>query len=195
MGDKFPGLKCGDPSIDKLVLCERAGCLLELFVLNQQRESRAPTKRRAKRGPKWTCAAEPVKQLKRWCFDCYCTLPAALEALLGVVSISGLSPDTNLDASSASFTDDFLAAHHGQQPDWVVTSPPYKGALAFVKAALTVAKKGVALKLPLSFLEPCADRAGWLQANPPALCMMMSRARYQPAHERVGEFWGVWLKV
>ncbi|CAB1109658.1 unnamed protein product [Ectocarpus sp. CCAP 1310/34] len=77
-------------------------------------------------------------------------------------------------------------------PDWVVTSPPYKGALGFVKAALTVAKESVALKLPLSFLEPCADREGWLQANPPALCMMMSRARYQPAHVRVGEFWGVW---
>ncbi|CAB1101013.1 unnamed protein product [Ectocarpus sp. CCAP 1310/34] len=106
--------------------------------------------------------------------------------------VSALSPDTNLDASSASFTDDFLAAHHEQQPDWVVTRPPYNGALAFVKAALPVAKKGVALKLPLSFLEPCADRAGWLQANPPALCMMMSRARYQPAHVRVGEFWGVW---
>ncbi|CAB1101014.1 unnamed protein product [Ectocarpus sp. CCAP 1310/34] len=54
VGDKFPGLKCGDPSINKLILCKRAGCLLELFVLNQRRESRAPTKRRAKRGPKWT---------------------------------------------------------------------------------------------------------------------------------------------
>ncbi|CAB1103776.1 unnamed protein product [Ectocarpus sp. CCAP 1310/34] len=103
-----------------------------------------------------------------------------------------LSPDTNLDASSASFADDYLAAHNGQQPDWVVSSPPYEGALAFVKAALTVAKEGVALKLPLSFLEPCADRAVWLQANPPALCMMMSRARYQPALVRVGEFRGVW---
>ncbi|CAB1109640.1 unnamed protein product [Ectocarpus sp. CCAP 1310/34] len=45
-----------------------------------------------------------------------------------------LPPDTNLDASSASFTDDYLTAHNGQQPDWVVTSPTYKGALAFVKA-------------------------------------------------------------
>ncbi|CAB1103775.1 unnamed protein product [Ectocarpus sp. CCAP 1310/34] len=39
--------------------------------------------------PKWTCAPEPVKQLKRRCFDRYCTSPTALEALLGVVSISG----------------------------------------------------------------------------------------------------------
>lgn len=77
-----------------------------------------------------------------------------------------LSPGTSLDASLVSFADDFLAANTGKQPDWVVTSPPYKGALEFVKAALTVAKVGVALKLPLSFLEPCADRGGWLQLNP-----------------------------
>ncbi|CAB1106572.1 unnamed protein product [Ectocarpus sp. CCAP 1310/34] len=86
---KFPALKCGDPDTDKLVLCKRGGCLLELFVLNQQKESKAPSKRRARRGPKWTCAPEPAKQLKRGCIDRYCTSPPALEALLGVVSISG----------------------------------------------------------------------------------------------------------
>ncbi|CAB1109657.1 unnamed protein product [Ectocarpus sp. CCAP 1310/34] len=27
VADKFPALKCGDPDIDKLVLCKRGGCL------------------------------------------------------------------------------------------------------------------------------------------------------------------------
>ncbi|CAB1112102.1 unnamed protein product [Ectocarpus sp. CCAP 1310/34] len=60
VADKFPALKCGDPDIDKLVRCKHGGCLLELFVLNQQKESRAPNKHRAMRGPKWTCAPEAV---------------------------------------------------------------------------------------------------------------------------------------
>lgn len=104
-----------------------------------------------------------------------------------------LSPGTNLDASLLSFPDDFLKANPGKQPDWVVTSPPYKGAVGFVKAALAVATKGVALKLPLSFLEPCADRGGWLVDNPPAVCVFLRRAKYTNAHHViVGEFWGVW---
>ncbi|CAB1097545.1 unnamed protein product [Ectocarpus sp. CCAP 1310/34] len=52
VAEKFPALKCGDPDIDKLVLCKRGGCLLELVVMNQLKESRAPSKRPAKRGPK-----------------------------------------------------------------------------------------------------------------------------------------------
>lgn len=76
-----------------------------------------------------------------------------------------------------------------------MTSPPYKGAFNFVKAALSVAEKGVALKLPLSFLEPCEDRGAWLSANPPALCVFLRRAKYTPAKVMVGEFWGVWYNT
>lgn len=105
------------------------------------------------------------------------------------------APDTHLDASAATFCADFLADGVQQRPDWVVTSPPYKGALKFVKAARAVAKKGVALKLSLSFLEPCADRGEWLSANPPALCVFLRRARYTPTPVPVGEFWGVWYNT
>ncbi|CAN0423836.1 unnamed protein product, partial [Pylaiella littoralis] len=45
---------------------------------------------------------------------------------------SRFSPDTNLDVTSVSFSGDFLKAL-GKQPDWVVTSPPYKNALTCVK--------------------------------------------------------------
>ncbi|CAM9759056.1 unnamed protein product [Pylaiella littoralis] len=80
------------------------------------------------------------------------------------------------------------------QPDWVVTSPPYRGAINFVKSALGVARYGVALKLPLSFLEPCADRGIWLKENPPSVCVVLRRVTHTPAHVIVGESWGVWYK-
>lgn len=76
----------------------------------------------------------------------------------------------------------------------IVTSPPYKGAIKFVKAALEVAKHGVALKLPLSFMEPCGDRATWLKENSPSVCVFLRRSTYTPALVIVGEFWGVWYK-
>lgn len=101
-------------------------------------------------------------------------------------------PDTNLDASAVSFADNFVSIH-ARKPDWVLTSPPYSGAISFVKTALSVAKKGVAMKLPLSFLEPCADRGDWLKAHPPAVCVFLRRVRHTPAAQvMVGEFWGVW---
>ncbi|CAN0206090.1 unnamed protein product [Pylaiella littoralis] len=94
-------------------------------------------------------------------------------------------------SSLASFPDDVVNATDGKQPDWVLTSPTYKNALVFVKAAMSVAKKSVALKLPLTFLEPCADRGGWLQANPPS-CVFLRRDRHAPDHRvMVDEFWGV----
>ncbi|CAN0115810.1 unnamed protein product [Ectocarpus sp. 6 AP-2014] len=81
-----------------------------------------------------------------------------------------------------------------RRPDWVVTSPPYKGAIKYVKAAMAVAEKGVALKLPLPFMEPCGDRGVWLKKNPPSACIFLRRATYTPAHIMMGEFWGVWRK-
>ncbi|CAM9222104.1 unnamed protein product [Ectocarpus sp. 8 AP-2014] len=83
---------------------------------------------------------------------------------------SGRPADTNLDASLESFPEDFLAAYSGNRPEWVVTSPPYSRALTFVKADMSLATKGVAFHMPISFLEPCADRGGWLQTNP-RLCV------------------------
>ncbi|CAN0429912.1 unnamed protein product [Pylaiella littoralis] len=156
---------------------------------SKERERRI-TKRKPRHSRVWSAAPEPVRHLKRQDLDRYCTSPKAVGALLGAVSITGcvldmcggpgdavatrlrgtcevitndvnsrFSPDTNLDVTSVSFSDDFLKAL-GKQPDWVVTSPPYKNALTCVKAALSVANIGVALKLPLSFLEPCHDRGG-----------------------------------
>ncbi|CAN0217552.1 unnamed protein product [Ectocarpus sp. 6 AP-2014] len=101
--------------------------------------------------------------------------------------------DTNLDASLELFPEDFLAAYSGKRPEWVVTSPPYSRALTFVKAAMSLATKGVAFKMPIFFLEPCADRGGWLQTNPPSVCVFLCRAKYTRANNaKTGDFWGVW---
>ncbi|CAN0552630.1 unnamed protein product, partial [Ectocarpus sp. 12 AP-2014] len=106
---------------------------------------------------------------------------------------SGRPADTNLDASLESFLEDFLEAYSGKRPEWVVTSPPYSRALTFVKAAMSLATKGVAFKMPISFLELCADRGGWLQTNPPSVCVFLRRAIYTRANNaKMGEFRGVW---
>ncbi|CAM9743371.1 unnamed protein product [Ectocarpus sp. 12 AP-2014] len=54
---------------------------------------------------------------------------------------------------------------------------------------MSLATKGVAVKLPLSFLEPCADRGGWLQTNAPSACVFLRRAKYTRVNKlKMGEF-------
>lgn len=110
-------------------------------------------------GPKWAKFPHPrVASWERGTICVACILGAVHRAnnlnVLLLVLHARLSPDTSLDASLTTFPEDFLLANPGKQPDWALTSPSYKGALAFVKAALSVAKEGMALKLPISFLEP-----------------------------------------
>ncbi|CAB1114184.1 unnamed protein product [Ectocarpus sp. CCAP 1310/34] len=139
-------------------------------------------RRRATAGP-----GAPLLNLSRTTrrrLDRYCTSPAAVDALRAAVAITGCVLDmcggpedavaqgfggtcTNLDASLVYFPDEFIKDNPGKKPDWVVTSPPYKGSVGFVHAALAVATKGVALKLSLYSWNPV------------------------PTGE-VGEFWGVW---
>ncbi|CAM9721551.1 unnamed protein product, partial [Pylaiella littoralis] len=127
-------------------------------------------------------------------FDRYCTSPSAVDALVAEVSIEGVVLDMcggRMDAVALrlglsctvvtndvrnSFPREYL--EKAGQPDWVVTSPPYRGAINFVKSALGVARYGVALKLPLSFLEPCADRGIWLKENPPSVCVVLRRVTH-----------------
>lgn len=128
-------------------------------------------------------------------FSCYVLLLESTDLPIADRSVlARRGVDTNLDASAPTFPQEYLASG-AQQPDWVVTSPPYKGAINFVKGAMEVARYGVALKLPLSFMEPCGDRGVWLQRNPPSICVFLRRVRYTPAHVMVGEFWGVWYKA
>lgn len=60
--------------------------------------------------------------------------------------------------------------------DWICTNPPYaQFASPIIKNAYQKARVGVAAFLLTSFLEPCDDRADFLQQHPPSLVIIMPR--------------------
>ncbi|HYW21196.1 MAG TPA: hypothetical protein VE956_18235 [Nodularia sp. (in: cyanobacteria)] len=60
--------------------------------------------------------------------------------------------------------------------DWICTNPPYaEFAAPIIKNAYQKARIGVAAFLLTSFLEPCDDRADFLQQHPPSLVLIMPR--------------------
>ncbi|MBD0388624.1 MAG: hypothetical protein ICV54_19505 [Nostoc sp. C3-bin3] len=60
--------------------------------------------------------------------------------------------------------------------DWICTNPPYSDfAAPIIKNAYQKARIGVAAFLLTSFLEPCDDRADFLQQHPPSLVLIMPR--------------------
>lgn len=77
---------------DPLLLCKRTGCMLKLFGQreNRKRKSHAagPRERRS-----CTQVPEPVGHLQRRPYDRYCTSPAAVDALVAEVHITGLVLD------------------------------------------------------------------------------------------------------
>ncbi|CAB1103963.1 unnamed protein product [Ectocarpus sp. CCAP 1310/34] len=89
--ENFPGLAV--LSITPLVLCQRAGCLLNLYDKRMRVLSKERIARKLKLVPaartKWTGSPEPVRQLQRRLLDRCCTSDAAVEVLLRAVDISG----------------------------------------------------------------------------------------------------------
>ena len=98
-----------------------------------------------------------------------------------------LTADTHLDALGSEFLKEY--AEGDRQPQWIVTSPPYKHAFAMLRQALVVARVGVIFKLRLSFLEPTKSRGTWLQKYPPALTVVLPRAIYRGRKCNVPEAW------
>ena len=52
-----------------------------------------------------------------------------------------------------------VCRRRSSEPQWIVTSPPYKHAFAMLRQALVVARVGVIFKLRLFFLEPTKSSA------------------------------------
>ncbi|MCC5653233.1 hypothetical protein LC609_26240 [Nostoc sp. XA013] len=74
--------------------------------------------------------------------------------------------DATLSESWAKFPDS----------DWICTNPPFSEfAAPIIKNAYQKARIGVAAFLLTSFLEPCDDRADFLQQHPPSLVIIMPR--------------------
>lgn len=60
--------------------------------------------------------------------------------------------------------------------DWICTNPPYaQDAALIIKNAFHKARIGVAAFLLTSFLEPCDDRADFLEQHPPSLVLILPR--------------------
>jgi hypothetical protein len=102
----------------------------------------------------------------------------------------------HMDASSSDFVEtwgDTVAAEH-RVVDWVITSPPYgANASKCVLNALKLARRGVAMKLRITFLEPCADRAQLLREHPINLLIPMKRdSNRGKQNDSVCEGWFVW---
>jgi len=102
-----------------------------------------------------------------------------------------LLADSHMDATSDAFVEAFGSGT--RRPDWVVTSPPYKHAFAILRAALRIARVGVAFKLRLTFLEPVTSRGQWLKDNAPDKMVVLPRASYRGRKCSSTEAWFIWL--
>lgn len=69
--------------------------------------------------------------------------------------------DFHLDATQAESWAQF------PEVDWVVTNPPFNGAMQILKHAHAKARFGVVMLLRISFLEPTKERGPWLVNAPP----------------------------
>jgi hypothetical protein len=80
--------------------------------------------------------------------------------------------------------------------DWVVTNPPFSQAMEILSNAHTYAKRGVAMLLRLSFLEPTEDRGSFLNSNPPDQLIVLPRISFtgDGKTDSVTCAWMVWDK-
>lgn len=62
--------------------------------------------------------------------------------------------------------------------DWTVTNPPFIDAMEILKRAYDFSKRGVAMFLRLSFLEPTDDRGPWLAVHPPDELIIVPRISF-----------------
>lgn len=76
------------------------------------------------------------------------------------------------DATQQSFWEQFVRAV--EQPEWVITNPPFSLAPIIVEYSLRYATSGVAMLLPINFLEGCQDRT-FLVKYPPTMLTVLPR--------------------
>jgi hypothetical protein len=101
-----------------------------------------------------------------------------------------VAADSYLDATSSTFVEDFhYSLPETSAVDWVITSPPYgEHAAKCVANALLLARQGVAMKVRLTFLEPCQDRRDLLEEHPVDLVIPLFRTDSRD-YDSVCEAW------
>lgn len=82
------------------------------------------------------------------------------------------------------------------RPDWVVTNPPFSHAMEILSNAYVYAKRGVAMLLRLSFLEPTEDRGEFLNKYPPDNLIVLPRISFtgDGKTDSVTCAWMIWEK-
>ena len=159
--------------------------------------------------------------------DAYFTLPALTKALMDRVKFSGSIfeccagdgaianllkaqyPHVYTNDIDKSFDcDDFVDATREdswktwEYANWcnsVVTNPPFSQAHLILPLAYKYAKFQVAMLLRLTYLEPCENRAEWLEAYPPNRVMVFGQPRPSFSgngkHDSCTTAWMVWDKT
>lgn len=90
--------------------------------------------------------------------------------------------DYHYDATVAESWDKF------EESDWIITNPPYGDKAApIIKNAFKKARVGVGAFLLTSFLEPCDNRAAFLEEHPPSLILIMPRYCFRK--DKKGKRW------
>lgn len=97
---------------------------------------------------------------------------------------------------------DFLDASQEREADWIITNPPFgKKTLPFVLRALDVAREGVAMFLPLRWIEGVERYEKLFRDQPPTLFapfverVPLCRGRWNPEGGTATAYcWLVWLK-
>lgn len=83
-----------------------------------------------------------------------------------------LHADQTTDATTREFWENYNRPGT-QVLNWVVTNPPFNVAPKIIPLAYKNSRVGIAMLLRLSYLEPCANRAAWLQSNADNLKLVM----------------------
>ena len=159
-------------------------------------------------------------QMARRSNDFYPTPSWATERLLGLFPLTGTvgepcsgagdvanvlrrhnkvwTNDIDLDHVADSHYDLTDPEIWGKLPDcdWIVTNPPFKIAAAIVPAAYEKARLGLAMFLRLSYLEPCQNRAQWLEDHPLTKLIVLPRFSFtgNGKSDSCTTAWMVWDK-
>lgn len=84
----------------------------------------------------------------------------------------------------------------GVDKDWIITNPPFNKASTIIPLAYERARKGIAMLLRYSYLEPCDDRGEWLGHHPPDQLISVPRISFtgDGKTDLVATAWFVWFK-
>lgn len=91
---------------------------------------------------------------------------------LGKVVTNDIDPRMSADSHRNAALAEFWEWQALEPPDWVVSNPPFSCCQPIIAGAFSVARRGVAMLLRLSYLEPCNNRAGFLSQNPPSVIVL-----------------------